>query len=64
MQTIAEIKQAVKQPDPYHYYIEYLNAKKNHARDRVDFATYEEAKEWGRANIEHFHSDMVRININ
>jgi hypothetical protein len=44
------------------YYIEYLNAAKRHARDRADFKTYEEAKEWGKANLENFNTDMIRIN--
>lgn len=44
------------------YYIEYLNASKRHQRDRAEFKTYEEAKEWGRANFENFNSDMIRIN--
>jgi hypothetical protein len=44
------------------YYIEYLNAAKRHARDRAEFKTYEEAKEWGRANFENFNTDMIRIN--
>jgi len=44
------------------YYIEYLNAAKRHQRDRAEFATYEEAKEWGRANFENFNTDMIRIN--
>ncbi len=44
------------------YYIEYLNAYKRHARDRAEFKTYEEAKEWGKANLENFNTDMIRIN--
>jgi hypothetical protein len=44
------------------YYIEYLNAAKRHARDRAEFKTYEEAKEWGRANFENFNTDMIRTN--
>jgi hypothetical protein len=43
------------------YYIEYLNASKRHARDKVEFKTYEEAKQWGKANLENFNSDMIRI---
>lgn len=43
------------------YYIEYLNKDKRHARDRAEFNTYEEAKEWGRANFENFNTDMIRI---
>jgi hypothetical protein len=43
------------------YYIEYLNAAKRHARDRVDFTNYNEAVIWGKANLENFNSDMIRI---
>jgi len=43
------------------YYIEYLNAAKRHARDRVEFNTYNEAVIWGKANLENFNSDMIRI---
>jgi hypothetical protein len=49
-------------PSEETYYIEYLNAAKRHARDRAEFATYEEAKQWGRANFENFNSDMIRTN--
>jgi len=59
-----EDETAEEQPETYYYYIDYLNAEKNHTKDRVNFSTYEEAKEWGRANIEYFHSDMVIINPN
>lgn len=43
------------------YYIEYLNAAKRHARDRAEFANYNEAVIWGKANLENFNSDMIRI---
>lgn len=43
------------------YYIEFLNASKRHARDRAEFASYEQAKQWGKANLENFNSDMIRI---
>ena len=49
-------------PEDETYYIEYLNKDKRHARDRAEFKTYEEAKEWGRANFENFNTDMIRIN--
>ena len=43
------------------YYIEYLNAAKRHARDRAEFKTYNEAVIWGKANLENFNTDMIRI---
>ncbi len=43
------------------YYIEYLNAAKMHAKETVEFTTYKQAKEWGRANLENFNTDMIRI---
>ncbi len=46
--------------EPESYYIEYLNASKKHARDRMDFTNYNEAVNWGKANIENFNSDMIR----
>lgn len=48
------------EPEPESYYIEYLNASKRHARDRMDFTNYNEAVNWGKANLENFNSDMIR----
>jgi hypothetical protein len=45
-------------------YIDFLNAKKNHQKDRKEFKgtwddAYSAAQKWGRKNIPKFNSDMI-----
>lgn len=44
------------------YYIDYLSKDHNHRPERIYFETYKEAREWGRANLDNFHPDMIRMN--
>ena len=47
-----------------HYFIEYLNCKKNFQKDSVQFQgpnAYELAIEWGKKNLENFQLDMIRV---
>lgn len=41
------------------YYIDILNSKKNFQQERKWFKTYEEAKKWGKKNLENFDLDMI-----
>ena len=43
------------------YYIDYLCAKSNYQKKRVEFKDYKEAIKWGRKNLENFNIDMVKI---
>lgn len=43
------------------YYIEFLNKEKKFSKDRVEFETFDEAVTWGRANLEKFNLDMIKI---
>ena len=42
--------------------IEYLNKDKNFQKDTVYFETWEDAKEYGKENLENFHIDMIQSN--
>jgi hypothetical protein len=42
------------------FFIEYLNAKNGFAKTRIEFKTYQTAKDWGYNNLEKFSSDMIR----
>ena len=42
------------------YYIDYLCAKADYKKKRVEFKTYKQAVEWGKKNLENFHIDMVK----
>ena len=45
------------------YYIEYLNASKNYQKDIVYFEgenAYEDALNWGKANLDNFNLDMIK----
>ncbi len=45
------------------YYIEFLNKDKNFQCDVKEFRgdnAEEDAKKWGKKNIERFHGDMLR----
>jgi hypothetical protein len=47
-------------------FIEYLNASKNFQKDIVYFEganAYEDAVEWGKANLDNFNLDMIKIQI-
>lgn len=43
-------------------YIEFLNKDKGFKVDRKEFESYEIAIEWGVANLDNFHIDMVKFN--
>jgi hypothetical protein len=40
-------------------YIKYLNKDKGFKEDKKYFAFFDEAQEWGRANLDNFHIDMI-----
>ncbi len=40
-------------------YIDFLNKSKGFTKDRKNFNSYDEAREWGRKNIDNFNSDMI-----
>jgi hypothetical protein len=41
-------------------YIEYLNKDKNFTLDRIYFESFEDAKNWGKDNLDNFNLDMIR----
>ena len=44
-------------------FIEYLNASQNFQKDIVYFEganAYEDAVEWGKANLDNFNLDMIK----
>ena len=42
--------------------IEYLNKNRNFQKVTVYFETLEDAKEYGKKNLENFHIDMIQWN--
>lgn len=45
-------------------FIEYLNKSKNFQIDREYFNDFEQAKIWGKENLENFNIDMIKTNHN
>jgi len=43
------------------HYIDYLNKDKGFKQDREYFDTWEQAMDWGKANLENFNIDMIHI---
>lgn len=46
------------------YFIEYLNKDKNFKKDRIEFDSYVEAKNWAINNLEKFNPDMIKLSNN
>ena len=45
------------------YFIEYLNASNNFQKDIIYFKgvnAYEDAKTWGKTNLDNFNLDMIK----
>lgn len=43
------------------HYIDFLNKDKGFKQDREYFDNWEDAVNWGKANLENFNIDMIRV---
>ena len=57
---IDEISNEKKEEPKEVLYISYLNKDKGFKEDKKYFSFFDEAQEWGRANLENFNTDMIR----
>ena len=57
---IDEISKEKKEEPKEVLYISYLNKDKGFKEDKKYFSFFDEAQEWGRANLENFNTDMIR----
>lgn len=56
----AEISKEKKEEPKEVLYISYLNKDKGFKEDKKYFSFFDEAQEWGRANLGNFNTDMIR----
>ena len=42
------------------FFIEYMNKDNNFKIDRIYFDNYENAKNWGRDNLDNFNLDLIK----
>lgn len=53
-------KAAIKKTEKDSFYISFLNKDKNFKEDKKIFTDYENAKKWGKSNLDNFNLDMIK----